>query len=196
MLEKNRIDRVLSLLGDRLEAIPGEPVALLVCGGASLIATSMTTRGTTKDIDVVAIVRNGTSLEKANPFPENVAKGIAQVAEMLDQPANWMNPGPTDLLDAGLPDGIMSRLAETRRYGKALTVHFVGRTDQIHFKVFAAADTGPGRHLEDLRALRPSPDEIEQAARWAVQQDPSDGFLMVLKDMLRKIGYEQVADRI
>jgi len=196
MITKDKIDSSLSLLGDRLEALGGEPVALLVCGGASLIATRMAVRDTTKDIDVVAIVRNGTSLEKASPFPENVAKAIAQVATMLDLPENWMNPGPTDLLDAGLPDGIMERLAETRRYGSSLTVHFVGRTDQIHFKLFAAVVTGSGRHLTDLLELEPSPDEIERAARWAMCQDPSEGFLMVLKDMLRKVGYEQVADRI
>jgi hypothetical protein len=115
---------------------------------------------------------------------------------MLELPENWINPGPTALLDAGLPDGILARIAETRRYGSRLTIHFIGREDQIFFKVFAAADAGPGRHLEDLRQLDPAPGEMERAARWAMLQDPSEEFRTILKDMLGKIGYEQAAERI
>lgn len=115
---------------------------------------------------------------------------------MLQLPRAWLNTGPTDLLDAGLPDGLMERVAETRPYGSKLTVIFLGRLDQICFKVYAAADAGPGRHLEDLRELNPTPAEIEMAARWVVTQDPSDGFRAMLKDMIRKIGYEQSSERI
>ena len=60
-----------------------------------------------------------------------------------------MNPGPTDLIRFGLPDGFRARL-ETRSYG-ALTVRFAGRLDQIHFKLFAMVDQGAGRHETDLR---------------------------------------------
>lgn len=115
---------------------------------------------------------------------------------MLRLPTDWINPGPTSLLDAGLPDGLMGRIAEIRRYGAKMTVLFIGRLDQIHFKVFAAADSGPGRHLEDLRELKPTEEEMEMAARWVMRQDPSAGFRGVLKDMLRKIGYGPAAERI
>ena len=42
----------------------------------------------------------------------------------------------------------------------------------------SAADRG-GYHIEDLRALEPTPDEIEAAARWAMTHDVSEGFAMV-----------------
>ncbi len=94
----------------------------------------------------------------------------------------------------GLPAGLAERL-QFQRYGAHLTVHFIGRVDQIHFKLYAAADRG-GYHIEDLRALDPTPDEIETAARWAMTHDVSEGFVMVLKDLLRSLGYAESADRL
>ena len=195
-LDRTGIDRALALLGERLEQTGIAPIAILVCGGASLIATRMVSRQITKDIDVVAFVRDNAVLDKAKPFPPLLERCVAEVSAMLQLPAFWMNPGPTSLLDAGLPEGLMDRLAETRHYGSRLTVLFIGRRDQIYFKVFAAADAGPGRHLEDLRELKPTSGEMEMAARWVMQQDPSDGFRLMLKEMLRKIGYEQASERI
>ena len=69
----------------------------------------------------------------------------------------------------------------------------MNRIDQIHFKVFAAVDSGPGRHVDDLRELRPSPDEIEKAAFWAMTHDRSVEFRMVLVSMLRQMGFKDVA---
>ncbi|MEI6971186.1 MAG: hypothetical protein WCL44_06675 [bacterium] len=195
-LDRASIDAALTLLGERLEQTTIAPVCLLVCGGASLIATRMVSRLMTKDIDVVAFVRDNAVLDKAKPFPPLLDQCVSEVAAMLQLPPSWMNPGPTALLDAGLPEGLMDRVAETRHYGSRLTVLFIGRRDQICFKVYAAADAGPGRHLEDLRELKPTADEMETAARWVTNQDPSEGFRMMLREMYRKIGYEQIADRI
>lgn len=195
-LNRTSIDRVLGLLGERLEQTAIPPITMLVCGGASLIATRMVSRLMTKDIDVLAFVRDDAVLDKAKPFPALLDRCVAEVAAMLQLPEHWINPGPTSLLDAGLPEGLMDRLAETRRYGQKLTVLFIGRLDQICFKVFAAADAGPGRHLEDLRELNPASDEMERAARWVMQQDPSEDFRLMLKTMLRKIGYEQASERL
>ncbi len=72
----------------------------------------------------------------------------------------------------------------------------MGRWDQIHFKLFAAEDGGPGRHLNDLLALRPTEAELLAAARWALTQDASEGFAWVLKDMLRQMGYEHLAGQL
>ena len=102
------------LLGERLERTAIAPLTLLVCGGASLIATRMVSRQMTKDIDVLAFVGNNAVLGKADPFPPLLAQCIAEVAAMLQLPAVWMNPGPSALLDAGLPVGLMQRVAETR----------------------------------------------------------------------------------
>jgi hypothetical protein len=78
----------------------------------------------------------------------------------------------------------MSRVV-TRSYGIALVVHFAGRLDQIHFKLFAMIDQGGGRHEADLRALNPTRDELTAAARWSITQDPSPGYRTVLLDALR-----------
>lgn len=78
----------------------------------------------------------------------------------------------------------------TRHYGHALTVHFAGRVDQIHFKLFAMVDQAGGRHEADLRALHPSKDELIAAARWSVTQDPSPGYRMVLMNALSALGVE------
>ncbi len=94
----------------------------------------------------------------------------------------------------GLPAGLAERL-HSQQYGGHLTVHFIDRVDQIHFKLYAAVDRG-GYHIEDLRALDPTPGEIEKAARWAMSHDVSDGFLMVLKDLLRNLGNPSATYRL
>jgi hypothetical protein len=78
----------------------------------------------------------------------------------------------------------------TRSYGTALVVHFAGRFDQIHFKLFAMVDQGGGRHEADLRALRPTQGELIAAARWSITQDPSPGYRLVLVDALRVLGVD------
>jgi hypothetical protein len=81
-------------------------------------------------------------------------------------------------------------------YGPRLTVYFIGRLDQIHFKLYAAVDRCDGTHLNDLLLLEPDEAEIETAARWTMTHDVSVGFRIMLQDMLRQIGYESVAERI
>jgi hypothetical protein len=80
-------------------------------------------------------------------------------------------------------------------YGPLLAVHLIHRVDQIHFKLYASVDRG-GYHITDLVALKPTSDEIEAAARWSMTHDVSDGFVVVLKRLLRSIGYDAVAERI
>lgn len=90
-------------------------------------------------------------------------------------------------MDLGLPVGFSGRL-ETRRYG-GLTLHLASRRDQIAFKLYAAVDQGPGsKHVEDLRALAPTPEELVHAARWARTHDPSEGFRSELRAALRHFG--------
>jgi hypothetical protein len=104
---------------------------------------------------------------------------------------DWLNPGPTDLLQWGLPEGFMTRVVP-KRYGPALLVNFAGRVDQVHFKLFAMVDQGGGRHEADLRALAPSRAELVAAARWSLTQDASPGYRMVLADALRYLGVDGV----
>lgn len=83
----------------------------------------------------------------------------------------------------------MTRLS-TRNYGHELIVHFAGRADQIHFKLYAMVDQSGGRHEADLRALHPSGDELIVAARWTITQDPSPGYRMALEEALGVLGVE------
>lgn len=115
-----------------------------------------------------------------------------RVARDFDLAGNWLNSGPTELLRWGLPEGFLTRIV-TRRYGKALAVHFAGRLDQIHFKLYAMVDQAGGRHEADLRALRPSPEELIAAAHWSITHDPSPGYRMVLKEALKALGVEDGA---
>ncbi len=76
-----------------------------------------------------------------------------------------------------------------------LTIHYISRIDQIYFKTFAAADRG-GYHITDLKALNPGEDEIYSAARWCMEQDVSEGFRFILKEMLTQNGWNHVSSRI
>ncbi len=199
MYNKDQLEKALALLGERLEIEKSSLINLLVCGGSALIITGLVDRITTRDVDVVALgypkPDGGFEIKESRPLPEILQKAAQQVSRDLGMAENWLNSGPTDFVKFGLPDGFMKRV-ETRKYGKTLTIHFMGRYDQIHLKVYAAVDQGPGKHLDDLLALKPSPEEIESAARWSMTHDPSDGFKTILKDMLGKTGYESVAGRI
>jgi len=192
------LDGAFKLLAGRLDLAQNEPVRLVVCGGSALIATGLRQR-TTKDVDIVAMIDSGQHLASPDPLPAFLLEAARQVARDLGLFDNWLNNGPSrgegGLYQMGLPGGFAGRLTE-RSYGSQLTVYFIGRLDQIHFKLYAAADQRDGTHLTDLRALNPKDGELEAAARWAMTHDVSDGFKMVLKETLRELGHESVAENI
>jgi hypothetical protein len=180
------IDILLSALGDQLASL-GTRLEIVVIGGSALTALGLVRR-TTRDVDLLAIAEEGT-LHPAEPLPEVLLTARALVARDFGLNENWLNAGPTDLLKWGLPEGFMGRVVP-RDYGSALVVHFAGRVDQVHFKLFAMVDQGGGRHEADLRALRPTSDELVAAGRWSLTQDPSPGYKMVLADALRVLGVD------
>ena len=60
-------------------------------------------------MDVVAL-EGGGSLVKARPLPAALVEAAEDVAAVqMDLPSDWINPGPTDLLDWGLPDSFADR---------------------------------------------------------------------------------------
>ncbi|HWO71278.1 MAG TPA: hypothetical protein VNP94_11085 [Actinomycetota bacterium] len=181
--EPRRIDALLSALGEQLHALGGR-ADVVVIGGAALQVLGYVERPT-RDVDVVGLL-DGARLREAEPFPETLREAAARVARDFGLPAEWLNPGPTDLVRLGLPDGFLRRV-HTRTYGPALTVHFADRFDLIHFKLYAMVDQGGGRHETDLRALRPTPEELVAAARWARTHDPSDGFRQQLEAALHHL---------
>lgn len=199
LTSKQATEKVLRALAERLEFVGAPSTELAVCGGAALHVLGLMTRGVTKDVDAFAIVRRAgkrISLVKADPLPEYLRREAEIVGRDFNLPKGWLNAGPADILDLGLPKGLAGRLHRVK-YGKRLTVHYLDRVDQIHFKLYAAADNGPdSRHMADLVALKPKAAELEAAARWAVTHDPSPGFMNQLKGCLRHIGHDDVAERI
>jgi hypothetical protein len=146
------IRMLFGALADQLQAL-GSHVEIVVIGGSALTALGLVRRAT-RDVDILAIADNG-ELRLAEPMPQALLAARAAVAADFGLAENWLNAGPTDLLKWGLPEGFMSRVV-TEFYGAALVVHFAGRLDQIHFKLFAMVDQGGGRHEADLRALSPT----------------------------------------
>jgi hypothetical protein len=196
-LNASSLEQALGMLASQMDLANTPPIRLVVCGGASLIATKVIARST-KDVDIVALRSMDGSLMAPVPLPEFLLQAASVVARNLGLDARWLNNGPSQdeggLFQMGLPAGFAERLTE-RVYGPRLTVYFIGRQDQVFFKVFSAADRG-GVDLGDLAALRPTADEMEEAARWAMTIDVSEGYRMLLQDLLRNIGYESVAARI
>jgi hypothetical protein len=180
------LEVLLGALGEQLGVL-GCHIEIVVIGGSALTALGLVQR-VTRDVDVLAIADKG-KLHLAEPLPDALLSARAAVARDFGLDQNWLNSGPTDLIKWGLPNGFMTRVV-TRHYGPALDVHFAGRVDQIHFKIFAMVDQGGGRHETDLRALDPSAAELIAAARWSITQDPSPGYRSVLMEALRYLGVD------
>ena len=197
-LDKDRLHKALSLLGQILEREHAQDTHFVVCGGSALIMRGLISR-MTRDVDIIAFLSHGGEqpgqLHYVPALPGTLSKAASQVASDLGLDKNWLNTWPKDLLQLGLPEGFSTRL-DTRSYSKNLFISFISRFDQIHFKVYAAVDSGPGRHVDDLMALAPNFTEMKQAAMWAMRQDPSPEFKATLLDMLNALHYERVAEKL
>ena len=179
-------DELFAALGEQL-AVQDAQIELVVIGGSALLAIGLISRPT-RDVDVVGLL-TAEGIADPRPLPEPVVVARARVARDFGLPEDWLNTGPADLLDFGLPDGLVGRL-DRRDYGPALSIHFASRFDQIHLKLYAMADQGPGRHEADLRALNPTHDELLTAARWTRTHDPSEGFREQLVAALFYLGIQ------
>ena len=190
------LEKVFSALSRQIGAQGGGPVGLVVCGGTALAALGLVVR-TTKDVDVLAYAEEtekGIKIVKIQEFPQWFKDAARVVARDFGLPDNWINLGPASQVESGLPKGFESRLVR-RVYGEYLTVYFIGRLDQIFFKLYASVDRND-YHVQDLFSLNPTGEEMESAARWVLTQDVSEEFRLVLRDFLEKHGYGAVAGRI
>jgi hypothetical protein len=196
--DSQQIERILSALGEHLKEMNALIPDLVVCGGSALNVMRLVRR-TTKDVDIVAFAERNDhgniSLKKAEPLPSALIEAAKKVARDFNLPDHWLNPGPTPAVEFGLPEGLMTRV-ETKRFGKRLIIHFLSRHDQIFFKLYAAVDQGIGKHYNDLLALNPAAEELEEAARWCMTHDVSDGFGQSVKEMLQHMGHGDVAERL
>jgi hypothetical protein len=118
---------------------------------------------------------------------ETLASAIRIVARDFNLPEDWMNNLVGLQWKTGLPEGLADRI-HWRRF-EGLWLGLVDRYDLIFLKLFAAADReGPESvHFQDLMALAPTEDELNNAAEWVRSQDPSPGFNQILDQVLRYI---------
>lgn len=191
-LSLSSIDQSLALLAALTKDQP--PLHFIVCGGSSLLALGMVQRQTTRDVDVLALLEDGQALT-AKPLPAYLIAAANRVQKEMGLMDDWFNTGPSDdsFFRFGLPEGLVSRLTP-REYGPSLTISYLGRFDQIHLKLYAAADQGPGpsRHSADLHDLDPSAEELTQAAQWCRLHDDSEGFRFLLQATLTELGHDDL----
>ena len=189
-LNTEPLEQALNLLGEVMEVRVHPAQYFVVCGGSSLLATGLVSRQTTRDVDILARLE-GNTLVTPRPLPKWLVTAAADVQKQLDLPDDWLNTQAAEdtLFKCGFPEGMAGRL-QPRSYGERLHISFIGRRDQIFLKLHAAVDQDGGRHLQDLLELKPTPEELLDAARWTRTQDPPEGFLFLLQTMLNQLHHD------
>lgn len=195
-INPDSLHRALTLLGELMEARDQPEQNFVVCGGSSLLALKLVRRTTTQDVDILAKIE-GDRLVTPRPLQSWLLEAASDVGRQLDLPKDWLNAQVAEetLFSCGLPPGLQQRLT-LHRYGSKLWIGFIGRRDQIFLKLHAAVDRDGGRHLQDLLDLKPTADELRDAAKWTRTQDPSEGFQTLLGAMLKHLGHENLAQQI
>jgi hypothetical protein len=192
MLDSESLPRALTLLGGVLRQ-RGLSYDVVAAGGSALMLLGLLARPT-RDLDVVALIRDGRYV-RADPLPADLVTAVRDVGATLGIGDQWLDPGPASLLDLGLPHGFEQRV-ETQRFG-SLILHLASRPDQICFKLYAATDQGPdSKHFADLKGLTPTRAELIAGARWARTQDPSENFRSELVGLLRTMGMTDAAEAL
>lgn len=195
-INPDSLHRALTLLGELLAARDHPEQSFVVCGGSSLLALKLVRRTTTQDVDILAKIE-GDRLVTPRPLQSWLLEAASDVGQQLDLPKDWLNAQVADetLFSCGLPPGMQQRLT-LQSYGPKLWIGFIGRRDQVFLKLHAAVDRDGGRHLQDLLDLKPTADELLDAAKWTRTQDPSEGFKMLLGNMLKYLGHENLVQQI
>jgi hypothetical protein len=187
VIGRDQLEAALAALGELLAA-RGVRYELVLVGGGNLILSGLITRPTTKDLDILG-ERTFDVIRPLRPMPEPLRDAVTDVGRAFGLANDWLNVGPDTLLDLGLPNGFTERLG--RRDFGGLVVWLAGRYDMVCFKLYAAVDQGPrSRHFQDLVELRPSHNDLLEAARWASTHDPSPGFRSLLVETLGSLGVE------
>ena len=198
--DRDQIEAIFNALAEQLKAEGINHIELVVCGGTALNVLGLVRRRT-QDVDIVAIAKKDSAgqivLETADPLDDALLRAARKVQRDFNLKEGWLNAKTASVIHFGLPADLMKRV-ETFRYQDNLIIHFLGRYDQIHFKLFAAFDSEDRRsaHLGDLLALSPKMEEIEAAAGWIMMQDASEFHKHALKDFLAQIGFEDAAKKI
>lgn len=197
--EKEQIEAIFRALAEQLKALNVGPAELVVCGGTALNILGLVTR-TTRDVDIVAFVERSKTgepiLKRESPLLAGLIDAARKVQKDFNLPGDWLNERTISVLTFGWPKDLMERV-QTHKYGDNLTIHFLGRYDQIHFKLFAAFDSDRRSvHLADLLALNPTKEEIEQAAHWVMTRPEAEFYKPSFKEFLSQIGFNNVTEKI
>lgn len=182
------IEEALEAVGDLLRA-QGETASVVIVGGAAMNLLGIVDR-TTSDVDVIARAFHDQDgllhLSPAEPFPESLRAAIRTVARDFDLPDDWMNAEVGAQWVQGLPPWIQNDI-EWRRYG-GLDVGLVGRRTLVALKLFASVDSGPASvHVQDLLALTPTDDELEESRSWVTMQDAYPGFTAMISQVIEHV---------
>jgi hypothetical protein len=194
------IEEALKRLNDKMVYAHFEPLHLVSCGGASLNLMGWVSRST-GDVDIICAAqvnaRGKIELTPDTPLPKQFSELVAEVGHDLGLKDNWLNFGPAPLVEFGLPQGLEERL-QPKSYGACLTLHVIGRLDQIHLKLYAVLDpkTRIETHLGDLMDLEPTEEEVRVAVNWLLNRKTGREFRWKLKQALERIGHEPFAQTI
>lgn len=167
MLEHDEgAQEILGALGALLRE-RGHHFEIVVIGGTALLLSGLHGRAT-KDVDILAL-RSGNDLVDATELPSELVLASEEVGRIYGLAPDWFNPDPSNQLAEGLPGGFVRRLQRFDFGG--LVVHVPDRLDQIALKVHAAADPSlPNKHMDDLRIMNPTEDELLTASDFALSQ--------------------------
>ena len=196
------IEQALYALDEQLQAEGIDRLEIVVCGAAALFNLLWHIEDrTTGDVDILAFIvqrKDNTPLLKAStPLSKKIVRAAKRVEQDFGLRENWFNNGPAFLLDQGLPEGLLDRV-RTENFGEVLIVHFVSRIDLIYLKFYAYVE-GSGRpdvHYDDLFELKPTPEEIEEAARWCMEIYPEANYKERIINGLRSLSFNEIAERL
>lgn len=176
-----------------------DPVEWVVCGGTALSLQNLAVR-TTRDVDVVG-EWNPAEMQviAVEHFPEKVRLCISKVAakhpELEGMKGDWVNLGPGRLAKWGLPKGYEQRLT-TANVGDRLTLKLLSRVDLLALKLFAASDDRGARHqihMDDLKVLRPTFEELDTAINWVLSLPGADERRVQLHAIVEELGYGELS---
>ncbi len=182
-MNKSDLLQYLREVAEIYQDLGGAPLEVAICGGTALNLSGLLERPT-QDVDVLV----------PEEWPEPLKEAVSATAKRHRLNPDWMNSGPVDLFRMGLPEGYFQR-CERLSFQKSLTYLITSRLDQVYFKLYACIDRG-GYHVEDLKHLHPSEDELFQATLWCFTHDVSPEFRMITIDFLQKMGWLDAAARL
>lgn len=183
------LPELLQAVGDYLAAERLE-ASIVVVGGATLNLLGLLERST-HDVDVIARASGvggagPVRLHPGKPLPDEVTRAVRKVARDYSLSDDWLNSEVASQWSQGLPPTLPEDI-EWRTFG-ALHVGLAGRRTLIALKLFAAADRGPKSvHLQDLLALAPTREELDEAAEWVLTQDASELFPRMVTGVIEHV---------